>query len=195
MLPNPDRSADPIEAFLTSRTETCNAASQDTYAAYLRQFQTWLSGRSISSLTVAAYLAELRSRKLAPATIANHYRMLKTCCRWLLEHDQLDRDPFSGAGRVRPLASKRKRRKVYSEEQVIQLLITAEERIEARERDDVWNRAANPYFLRDALQARALVLLLTCPLPCAASTGSGTSTPAEPGNRGNRSSCRRAGGT
>ncbi len=159
-LTNPDRSVDQVAAFLASRAETCNEASQGTYAAYLRQFQAWLRARPISALTVAAYLAELRGRKLAPATIGNHYRMLKTCCRWLVEHDQLDRDPFSGVGRVRALAQKRKRRQVYSEEQVIQLLITAEERIEAREQARQWHGGANPYMLRDALQARALVLLL-----------------------------------
>jgi len=160
MVPEQRTELDQIEAFLESRTETCNGASQSTYAAYLRQFQTWLKSRPISALTVAAYLTELRGRRLAPATIANHYRMLKTCCRWLLEHDRLDRDPFTGAGRVRPLAQKRKRRQVYSEEQVIQLLITAEEQIEARESARQWHGGANPYFLRDALQSRALVLLL-----------------------------------
>lgn len=159
-LTNPDRSVDQIAAFVASRAETCNVASRQTYAAYLRQFQAWLDDRPISALTVAAYLAELRARKLAPATISNHYRMLKTCCRWLVEHGQIDRDPFTGAGRVRPLAQKRKRRQVYSEEQVIQLLLTAEERIEAREQARAWHAGANPYFLRDALQARALVLLL-----------------------------------
>jgi site-specific recombinase XerC len=160
MVPEQRTEIDQIEVFLDSRTETCNAASQGTYTAYLRQFKAWLALRPISALTVAAYLTELRGRKLAQATVANHYRMLKTMCRWLIEHDLLDRDPFTGAGRVRPLPQKRKRRKVYSEEQVIQLLITAEERICARESDAVWNAPANPYFMRDALQARALVLLL-----------------------------------
>lgn len=158
--PTPETSSALIARFLTSRTETCNQASQDTYAAYVGGFATWLQGRPISSLTISAYLADLRSRKLANATLGNAYRQLKTCCRWLLEHDLLDRDPFVGPGRVRPIPQKRKRRKVYTEEQVVTLLVTAQDRIAERLHAQKYRPSKNPYLLRDAQQSYALVLLL-----------------------------------
>lgn len=149
-----------IEAFLASRAATCNQASQDTYAAYLRQLAEWLEARPISALTVGAYLTDLRGRKLATATLGNHYRMIKTCCRWLVEHEYIDADPFTGAGRVRAPAQKRKRRQVYTEAQVVLLLVTARAQIEERDEGQRWKNSKNPYMLRDALQAYALVLLL-----------------------------------
>jgi site-specific recombinase XerD len=160
--PNPeDRSpAALIAAFLESRTDTCNEASQSTYTAYLRQFELWLDGRPISALMVGAYLRDLRTRKLATATLGNHYRMLKTCCRWLVVEGKLDSDPFVGPSRVKPPAQKRKRRKVYSEEQVVTLLMSAHDRIVKRAEAQRWRPSKNPYLLRDALQSRALILLL-----------------------------------
>src|SRR5262249_44996010 len=65
-----------------------------------------------------------------------------------------------GPGRVRPLPHKRKRRKVYTEEQVIQLLTTAQDRITEREQSQKWRPSKNPYLLRDTRQGYALILLL-----------------------------------
>lgn len=149
-----------IAAFLDSRSETCNAASQKTYRAYLRPFEKWLHGRAISALTIGAYIADMRSRKLAPPTIGGAFRMLKTMCRWLIEQELLDRDPFVGPGRVKPQPHKRKRRKVYSEDQVVKLIATAQEWIAEREEVLKWWPSDNPYFLRDARQSHVLVLLL-----------------------------------
>lgn len=149
-----------IAAFLESRSDTCNPASCATYRAYLKPFEAWLDGRPISSLTISAYLAESRTRKLASATVGGSYRMIKTLCRWLVEQEQLDRDPFVGAGRVRPIAQKRKRRRIYSEEQVVKLITTAQEWAEEREEVQRWWPSTNPYTLRDARQSYALILLL-----------------------------------
>jgi len=149
-----------IAAFLDSRSETCNPASIATYRAFLRPFRDYLKDRPISALTISAYLAEQRSRKLAPATIGGSYRMIKTLCRWLTEQDVLERDPFVGAGRVRPIAQKRKRRRIYSEEQVVKLLTTAREWIDERVEVNKWWPSSNPYALRDAQQSYALILLL-----------------------------------
>jgi site-specific recombinase XerD len=164
VFPNPKLESrspkDLIAAFLTSRADTCNDASQATYRAYLRPFETWLKERPISSLTISAYLADSRARKLAPATVGGSYRMIKTLCRWLVEHDLLDRDPFIGAGRVRPLPSKRKRRKVYSDDQVIKMITVSSEWIAERREVLTWWPSDNPYYLRDATQAHALILLL-----------------------------------
>lgn len=164
MVPSPhpiDRSpAVLITAFLESRAETCNLASRKTYAAYLRQFQVWLNGRPISALAIQGYIADMRNRKLSAATIGGAYRIIKTLCRWLVELELLDRDPFVGAGRVKPLAQKRKRRKVYTPDQVILLLTTSAEWIAERQEIVRWWPSENPYYLRDATQARALILLL-----------------------------------
>jgi site-specific recombinase XerD len=149
-----------VRAFLESRSDTCNPASQATYRAYLKPFEAWLHGRAISSLTISAYLADCRARKLASATVGGSYRMIKTLCRWLVEQELLERDPFVGAGRVRPLPQKRKRRKVYSDDQVIKMLTVSAEWIEERREVLRWWPSENPYYLRDAIQSRALILLL-----------------------------------
>lgn len=149
-----------ITLFLESRAETCNFGAQATYAAYLKPFASWLDGRAISAMTVGAYLATLRERKLARATVTNAHRMLKTMSRWLYERGDLETDPFAGPGRVKPIAQKRKRRKVYTDDQVVQLLATAQTRVAEREEAQRWRPSANPYLLRDAQQGWALVLLL-----------------------------------
>jgi len=155
------RSSTPAtRAFLESRAETCNTDSQATYAATLRPFEAWLSGRPISAALISAYLIERRKRGLANATLGNDHRMLKTMCRWLVEFAYLEADPFQGPGRVRPPGRKRRRRQVYSEDQVVQLLITAEQRVREREDTQKWRPSKNPYLLRDAQQAKALILLL-----------------------------------
>jgi len=158
--PEARSSSELIAQFLESRSESCNPASCATYRAFLRPFRDFLSERPISSLTISAYLSEQRARKLAPATIGGSYRMIKTLCRWLLEQDLLERDPFVGAGRVRPIAQKRKRRRVYTEEQVVKLMTVAQDWIAEREEVNRWWPSDNPYFLRDARQSYALVLLL-----------------------------------
>lgn len=164
MIPNAqpdDRSPSVlIASFLESRDETCNPASCATYRAYLRPFDVWLKDRPISSLTISAYLADQRARKLAPATIGGSYRMIKTLCRWLVEQDLLERDPFVGAGRVKPIAQKRKRRRVYTEDQVVKLLTVAQDWIGEREEVNKWWPSKNPYMLRDAAQSYCLILLL-----------------------------------
>lgn len=165
MFPSPspiDRSSSAlITLFLESRADTCNDASQATYTAYLRQFDTWLAGRPISAMIISAFLTEKRGHKLANATLGNYYRMLKTMGRWLFECAYLDSDPFAGVGRVKPPVQKRKRRKVYTDEQVIALLMTTHNRIIERTEAHKWRPSHNPYYLRDALQARALILLLS----------------------------------
>lgn len=160
--PNPvDRSSSALIAmFLESRADTCNEASQKTYRAYLGAFEKWLNGRPISAMTISAYMADMRSRKLSPATIGGAYRMLKSCCRWLVEWEMLDRDPFVGPGRVKPQPHKRKRRKVYSPEQVITMITVSVEWIAERREVLAWWPSDNPYYLRDAIQAHALILLL-----------------------------------
>jgi integrase len=164
MNPMPQPASTPssalVAAFLTSRAETCNFGTRATYAAYLNPFATWLDGRAISALTIGAYLTTLRERKLARATVTNAQRILKTMSRWLYEQGDLESDPFAGPGRVKPVAQKRKRRKVYTDDQVVQLLVTAQARIAEREEAQRWRPSANPYLLRDAQQSWALVLLL-----------------------------------
>lgn len=155
-----ERNVSPIDAFLESRAETCNSASQATYAAYLRPFEAWLSGRPISAALISAYLIERRKSGLASATLGNAHRMLKTLCRWLVEFDYLETDPFQGPGRVRPPAHKRRRRRVYTEDEVVALLVTAQQRIDERLEAQKWRPSENPFLLRDALQGRALILLL-----------------------------------
>lgn len=164
MVPKPESKSDSpaalIAAFLDSRADTCNPASCATYRAYLQPFVTWLGDRSLSSMAISGYLADMRARKLSAPTVGGAFRMLKTCCRWLVEQDLLDRDPFVGAGRVKPAPHKRRRRRVYTPEQVITLLTTSAEWIAERQAILTWWPSENPYFLRDARQSRALILLL-----------------------------------
>jgi len=151
---------DPLALFLTACEDTCTVASRKTYRAYLNPFVSWLDGRVISPLTIGAYLATLRARKLAAATCSCAYRIIKTYCRWMVEHGLLDGDPFVGVGRVKPQPHKRKRRKIYSDDQVIALLATSAVWIEEREAIALRYPSENPYALRDAQQSRVLVLLL-----------------------------------
>jgi len=102
----------------------------------------------------------MRVRKLSAPTVGGAFRMLKTMCRWLIEQELLERDPFVGAGRVKPQPHKRRRRKVYSDDQVIKMITVASEWIAERQEVLKWWPSDNPYFLRDAIQAHALVLLL-----------------------------------
>jgi site-specific recombinase XerD len=104
-----------IGLFLESRDLTCCETTKATYRQCLRAFGAWLGEQPIVAATIEDYLGMLKARKLSSDSRRNVYRMLKTFCRWLVDHDLLERDPFVGRGRVLPPALKRRPRRVYKE--------------------------------------------------------------------------------
>lgn len=148
-------------AFLESRQATCRAETIATYRQCVTAFAAWLDGRPIAPGVVRTYLIGLKTRGLADETQHNHYRQLKTLCRWLVDEGLLDRDPFSGRGRVLPPRQRRRRRQTYSEADVVALLRATGPVVWKRGRRTTrqqW-QPGGP-LAREAPQGRALVLLL-----------------------------------
>jgi site-specific recombinase XerD len=150
-----------IELFLESRQHSCCPSTLATYRQCLEAFGAWLGARVLDAGVIDAYLDTLKARKLASDSQRNAYRMLKTYCRWLVEYDLLDRDPFVGRCKVTTPALKRNRRKIYNETEIVTLL-QAEEPIAANKRNvDVWRTrwSADGPYAREQAQGQALVLL------------------------------------
>lgn len=147
--------------FLESRAITCAPSTLATYRQCLSAFATYLDSRPISAMTIGAYLAQLRGKR-AIETARNHRRMIKTCCRWLVEVEHLERDPFVGPGKVPTLPRPRTRRAVYTETEVVRMLQASGplvwKRAPRKTTRQQW-RADGP-MAREAAQQRALVLLL-----------------------------------
>jgi integrase len=123
-------------------------------------FDKWLGDQALDAIAIEAYLDTLKGRKLSHDSQRNAYRMLKTCCRWLIEYDFLERDPFVGRGRVKPPPIKRKRRKVYSEQDIVALLeSTGPVQWKAKRKTMRIQWQAGGPLEREALQGQALVLL------------------------------------
>lgn len=70
---------------------------------------------------VEAYLVSMQDRRLAPATVAKHYRSLQQLFRWLAEDGEIDRSPFE---RMRPPAVPEQPVEVLTEEEMGRLLAT-----------------------------------------------------------------------
>jgi integrase len=151
-----------LDYFLESRADTCGRATRAAYAAYIADLRRFLETRPgddpFAPATIRAYLVGAKARGLSDASIDNRYRLIKTCCRWLIEEELLDRDPFVGKGRVRPLPKTRKRRRIYSEAEVVALLKAASLAPAAGSGRHRW--AADGPTVRESAQAMALVLLL-----------------------------------
>ncbi len=153
-----------LAAFLASRDLTCEAGSTATYAAYLADYQRFLdtdasyAAAPFAPNTIRMYLLALKQRRLSAASLDNRYRLLKTCCRWLVEEEYIERDPFVGKGRVRPFAHKRVRRQIYTEAEVVTLLKAAAIPPDPGPGRHRW--AADGPTVRESAQAQALILLL-----------------------------------
>lgn len=152
---------DPLAAFLQSRKLTCNAKTQRLYTCVIGAFQTWLADRPISALTIEGYLIHVQGAAHAAAYQHDIYRMLKTCCRWLVGRGLLASDPFSGPARVPPPRRVRERRLGWTDAQLVALLHAPpptnwkKERKTARQQ---WEEGG--WLAREAPQARALVLVM-----------------------------------
>lgn len=153
----------PLSDFLVSRELTCRASSLALYRHVLVSFEAWidLHPEPFHPDTIAGYLTSLRKRGLSDQTVRGHYRVLKTCCRWLLEHEHIDRDPFAGRGRVPVPPLRRRRQATYTDLEIARLL-TCTAAVNWK-RDRVTDRQqwqpGGP-LEREAIQARALVLIL-----------------------------------
>jgi integrase/recombinase XerC len=147
--------------FLASREWTCNARSIVQYRQCLKTFGAFVLSKPLVPPTIEAYLAARKAQGLSVATLQNEHRMLKTYCRWLVAETLLEADPFSGAGRVRAPAHKRRRRRTYSDEQISSML-AAPAPVAANKRSDStrvrWSKDGP--LEREHAQSRALVLLL-----------------------------------
>lgn len=149
-----------IGLFLETKSLTCRPKTMALYQHILTTFARWLDQQPDPVLTprvITAYLRSVHARGLREETLHNNYRQLKTLCRWLYDEGLIERDPFSGRGKVPTPARTRVYRAVYSDEAVARLLAAA----------DAWhptpNRYHGPgagYLVREPLQAKALILLL-----------------------------------
>lgn len=171
---------DLIDQFIRTREITCRPASLNLYRHCLGSFRRWhlASGMTdLSPTTIGEYFRMLRARDLSDQTVRGHYRMVKTFCRWLVDEELLDRDPFAGRGRVQAPPVKKRRQPAYSDVEVVQLLSVTGAPSWKRDRKTArlqW-QPGGP-LEREALQAQALVLVLAdtgmragevCRLTCA----------------------------
>ena len=149
--------------FMTSRELTCRPASLSLYRHVVTSFARWASGEPdpFTPAVISAYLTSLRARDLSDQTVRGHYRVLKTACRWLVEHDHLERDPFAGRGRVSVPPLRRVRQPAYTDAEIVRLLTcTAPIHWKQDRRTDRQQWQPGGPLEREAMQARALVLLL-----------------------------------
>lgn len=152
------------ERFLRSREITCRPASLTLYRHCLGSFRRWHTTNGMPDLsptTIGEYFRMLRARDLSDQTVRGHYRMVKTFCRWLLEAELLDRDPFAGRGKVPAPPIKKRRQPAYSDADVVRLLSVTTPPNWKRDRKTArlqWR--PNGPLEREALQAQALVLVL-----------------------------------
>lgn len=164
MVPVPNTAAEStvmqIAAFMKSREDTCRTSTLATYRQCLGAFALWLEERPLNAATLSDYLRTLKARKLSQDSQRNAYRMLKTFCRWLVELELLDRDPFIGRSRVLPPPLKRKRRQIYREAEIVQLLHATgaiQWKRDRRTFREQWQ--PDGPLEREELQGQALVLL------------------------------------
>lgn len=136
-----------IAAFLDHRAYAPSTVA--LYRTILRRFEAWRDGRPLSALLVAGYLRTYRHR--APDTQANVYRCLRAYTRFLGAAP----DPFSGPGAVVRPPMPRRRRRTYTQAEVVALLVACGPAAGQRQR---W--APDGPRAREQLQARSLVLLL-----------------------------------
>lgn len=151
-----------IDAFLTGRTDRCQPNTLATYRHYLQHYARWVGARSpYAAATIRGYIA-VRQPVDRNDTLRNRVRFLRLLCAWLVEVGELEYSPFEGRDRVRTPVRKRARRDVYTEDEVVALLrATGPAQWKLAER--VSNRrqwTPNGPLEREALQGRALVLLL-----------------------------------
>lgn len=153
-----------IAAFLAERVDRCGRNTLAMYGAYLRSFDRWAVQRALEPYahqTIRTYIAE-RARTDRNDTLRNRIRYLKLLCSWLVETGQLEASPFEGRDRVRVPAKKRARRSVYRQADIVALLRATgptQWKLGLR-RSSRRQWSADGPLAREALQARALVLLL-----------------------------------
>lgn len=153
--------------FIRSRELTCRPSSVILYRHCLRTFALWFAEHPEHAATPLApaalsdYLIALRTRDMGDQTVRGHYRMLKTWCRWLCDEGRLERDPFAGKGKVMAPPIRRRRQTAYSDADVARLLTCTAAvnwKLERKTGRQQW-QTGGP-LEREAMQARALVLLL-----------------------------------
>lgn len=171
--------ADWIDLFVAAKRRRWSDATEAAYLCCLGQFERWLATQPPQPLGVRdrlralvgrwpthpltppiieAYLLSFKDAGRAAATIDNNYRMIKTFCRWLYEHEHIDRDPFAGRGRIEPHPKKRRRVKTYADEQIAALL--AVELPTVRTLSPRWAERSRGFLIRECSQGRALILVL-----------------------------------
>jgi integrase len=165
---------------MATREITCRPASLNLYRHCLGMFTRWQAQQPVVDLspaTIGNYFRMLRARDLSDQTVRGHYRMLKTFCRWLVDEELLQRDPFAGRGRVQAPPVRKRRQPAYSDVDIVRLLSVTTPPNWKRDRKTArlqWTPGGP--LEREALQAQALVLLLAdtgmragevCRLTCA----------------------------
>ena len=121
-----DTTAKQLHDFLAS-PRFCRPTMRKLYTSFVRNFGRYVRERPIDAASCSAYLQQLRDRGVANATLHNAYRNLKMLCRWLVEHDRIEQNPFVGKGRVPAVRTETTWQRTLSEPAVIQLLTTTYE--------------------------------------------------------------------
>lgn len=153
-----------IATFAAERTDRCQPGTLAMYRAYLTHYARWAAAREGDAFAPATVRAYLAARSLVDRndTLRNRARYLRLWCRWLAERNKIAQSPFEGGERVTMPPRKRARREVYSQADVVALLqATAPaqwKRGARRQARRQWQ--PNGPLMREAIQARALVLLL-----------------------------------
>jgi integrase len=151
-----------VALYLEAKAVTLMASTIAHYKYILERFVDWLEDRPLDGPTINAFLLELKAQGKSDWYRRNFHRTLKTFIYWLLDEEYIRSDPFRGRGRVQPIKLKRKRRRTYTEEEVIRLL-TARPAVSWMKRKPAlkrrqWRRDGP--MVREDDQCRALVLLL-----------------------------------
>lgn len=149
-----------LNLFLADRRQYCRETTLKSYYGHLKPMAQWAGERPLCADLVREYLFDLKERGRTEETIRNVYRITKTMCRWLYEEELIDRDPFTGRGRVKVAPRSRHRRPTYSDLDIVRLLAAKptgwkKERVTTRQQ---WQ--ADGVLARAHIEGKALILLL-----------------------------------
>ncbi len=142
--PSEDRATGPISALLAEFTASLvargvSARHLQSRTKDLSEFADTFGVRTAADLDPTQadrWIAALRSRDLAPATINGRLRALKQFGRWLVAYGRLTRSPFGTVRLLNEQIGRRHKRRALAPEQLDRLLQAARERplTEARAR-------------------------------------------------------------
>jgi integrase len=154
----------PLDTFLLARADRCRPATLAMYRAYIGAYLQWAEAGGLAPFAAASVRSYLAARARADRndTLRNRARYVRLFCSWLVETGQLECSPFEGRERARVPPRTRARRSVYREAEIVALLTaTGPSRWKLATRVSERRQwSPDGPLMREALQGRALVLLL-----------------------------------